>query len=285
VDGAGAAVGETAVMADSIPLRLAEMRGLDGKRALVTGAARGIGRATAERLAAEGSRVALVDVDANLLAEAAAAVGPTAVALDADVRDEDAIRAAIQRAVDALGGLDVVVPNAAIQLVGSDDRADSLDRAIWDETIDVNLTGAFLTAKYGAQALLATSGGAVVFIASPAGTHGIARGLQAYSASKAGMVGLVRAMAADYASDAIRVNAVLPGITDTPMQDKVLEEIAVLRGTTPEELHQSRLNAVPLQQRGCQPRDMAEVIAFLLSSAASYMTGQALAVDGGLIMF
>jgi NAD(P)-dependent dehydrogenase (short-subunit alcohol dehydrogenase family) len=272
VDGAGAAVGETAVMADSIPLRLAEMRGLDGKRALVTGAARGIGRATAERLAAEGSRVALVDVDANLLAEAAAAVGPTAVALDADVRDEDAIRAAIQRAVDALGGLDVVVPNAAIQLVGSDDRADSLDRAIWDETIDVNLTGAFLTAKYGAQALLATSGGAVVFIASPAGTHGIARGLQAYSASKAGMVGLVRAMAADYASDAIRVNAVLPGITETPM-NRWWTDDATIRAQV--------LAPVPLA-RAARADEIAAVAAFLASDDASYVTGALWSVDGGL---
>jgi NAD(P)-dependent dehydrogenase (short-subunit alcohol dehydrogenase family) len=99
------------------------------------------------------------------------------------------------------------------------------------------------------------------------------------------VLAVTRSLATYFGPAGVRVNAVLPGITDTPMQDKVLEEIAVLRGTTPEELHQSRLKTVPLQQRGCRPRDMAEVIAFLLSSAASYMTGQALAVDGGLIMF
>jgi len=171
------------VMADSIPLRLAGMRGLNGKRALVTGAARGIGRATAERLAAEGARVALLDVDADALAQAAPAVGRGSIALEADIRDEGVLCDAVERASAALGGLDVIVANAAIQLVGSDDRADRLDREVWQETVDVNLTGAFLTAKYGARALLTSGGGAIVFIASPAGTHGIARGLQAYSAS------------------------------------------------------------------------------------------------------
>jgi NAD(P)-dependent dehydrogenase (short-subunit alcohol dehydrogenase family) len=124
-----------------------------------------------------------------------------------------------------------------------------------------------------------------VNIASVAAKNNATTEALAYGTSKSGVLAVTRSLATYFGPAGVRVNAVLPGITDTPMQDKVLEEIAVLRGTTPEELHQSRLNAVPLQQRGCQPRDMAEVIAFLLSSAASYMTGQALAVDGGLIMF
>jgi 3-oxoacyl-[acyl-carrier protein] reductase len=248
------------------------MRGLDGKRALVTGAARGIGRATAERLAGEGARVALVDIDSDALAEAASALPSDALALVADVRDEAALRGAVERATSALDGLDVVVPNAAIQLVGSDDRADLLDREVWQETVDVNLTGAFLTAKHGARALLANGGGAVVFIASPAGTHGIARGLQAYSASKAGIVGLVRAMSADYASDAIRVNGVLPGITETPMNRWWTED-----ATTREQV----LAPVPLG-RAARAEEIAAVAAFLASDDASYVTGALWTVDGGL---
>jgi 3-oxoacyl-[acyl-carrier protein] reductase len=248
------------------------MRGLVGKRALVTGAARGIGRATAQRLAFEGARVALVDVDADALTDAAVVAGDHGLALHADVRDEDAVRDAVDRAATAFGGLDIVVPNAAIQLVGADDRADRLDRAVWQETVDVNLTGAFLTAKHGARALLASGGGAVVCIASPAGTHGLARGLQAYSASKAGMVGLVRAMAADYASEAIRVNAVLPGITETAMNrwwtaDTVMREQV--------------LAPVPLG-RAARAEEVAAVAAFLASDDASYVTGALWTVDGGL---
>jgi NAD(P)-dependent dehydrogenase (short-subunit alcohol dehydrogenase family) len=248
------------------------MRGLHGKRALVTGAARGIGRATAERLAAEGARVALVDVDAEALADAAAVVGAGAVALHADVRDEDAVRVAVERATHELGGLDVVVPNAAIQLVGSDDRADRLDRAVWQETVDVNLTGAFLAAKHGARALLANGSGAVVFIASPAGTHGIARGLQAYSASKAGIVGLVRAMAADYAGAAIRVNGVLPGVTETPMNRWWTGDPA---------LREQVLAPVPLG-RAARAEEIAAIAAFLASDDASYVTGALWSGDGGL---
>jgi 3-oxoacyl-[acyl-carrier protein] reductase len=248
------------------------MRGLDGKRALVTGAARGIGRAIAERLTREGTRVALVDVDADALREAAAAVGADALALHADVRDEDAVRDAVEQATARWDGLDVVVANAAIQLVGSDARADRLEGAIWQQTLDVNLTGAFLTAKHGARALLAGGGGAIVCIGSPAGSYGIAPGLQAYAASKAGIVGLVRTMAADYAGDGIRVNAVFPGITETPMNRWWTQDAATRKRV---------LAPVPLG-RAARAEEIAAVAAFLACDDASYVTGALWAVDGGL---
>jgi NAD(P)-dependent dehydrogenase (short-subunit alcohol dehydrogenase family) len=239
------------------------VKGLSEKRALVTGGANGIGRAVAQRLAAEGARVATIDIEPG---------APGELALVADVSDEAAVQAAVARATDAFGGLDLIVPNAAVQLTGRDDRADRLDRDVWQRTIDVNLTGAFLTAKHGIRALLAGAGGSVVFVASPAGLYGIAPGLDAYSASKAGVAGLVRVLAADYAADGIRVNGLLPGITATAMNHWWLDD--------PEQ--RAALEAsVPLG-RAAQPEEIAGAVAFLASDDASYVTGALWPVDGGL---
>jgi NAD(P)-dependent dehydrogenase (short-subunit alcohol dehydrogenase family) len=242
------------------------VQGLSGKRALVTGAGRGIGLAAAERLAGEGARVALLDLDPGTGA------GPGELRLVADVSDEDALAGAVGEAVGAFGGLDIVVANAAVQLTDREGPAHELDVDVWRRTLEVNLTGAFLTAKHGIRALRASGGGAVVCVGSAAGSVGIAPGLDAYSASKAGLAGLVRVMAADYAREGIRVNGVLPGIAETPMNAWWTQD-ARLRAEV--------LRPVPMA-RAAQPHEIAAVIAFLASDEASYVTGALWAVDGGL---
>ncbi len=243
-----------------------------GKRAIITGAGSGMGRAAAQRFFAEGADVALLDIDESAIAAVAAELGggPRVLALRVDVRDEAQVEAAVAQATSAFGGLDTVVANAGVQLAGQDDRADRLDLAVWQRTVDINLTGIFLTCKHGLRALLENGGGSVVCTASPTGLYGCAAGYDAYSSSKAGVYGLVRVMAADYASSGIRVNGVIPGYTDTAMTSWVDEEAR--RGL---------LATIPLGRAGTA-EEVASVMLFLASDEASYVTGAVWAADGGM---
>ncbi len=246
---------------------------LEGKRAIVTGAGSGMGRAAAVRFAAEGARVGLIDLDEAAAASVAAAIetaGGEALALQADVRSEDEVATAVGRAAAAWDGLDVIVANAGVQLAGQDDRADRLALEVWQRTIDINLTGVFLTCKHGIRALLEGGGGAVVCTCSPTGQYGVAPGYDAYSASKAGVYGLVRVMAADYAQEGIRVNGVIPGYTNTPMTDWVTESD-----------RETLLRGIPLNRPG-EPEEVAAVMAFLASDDTPYVTGAVWAADGGM---
>lgn len=247
---------------------------LEGKRVLITGAGAGIGRAAALQLAIDGARVACVDIDASAVrrvAEEVRSQGGDAVALIADVTDEVAIAGAVSDAAQALGGLTGLVANAAVQLVGEDARAHELSLDVWARTIAVNLTGVFLTCKHGIGELLDGGGGSVVCVASGTSLYGVAKGYDAYSASKGGVAALMRVMAADYAADGIRVNGVIPGFTDTPMTRSFIDDV---------DQRNAIVATVPLGRPGL-PEEVSPVISFLLSDAASYVTGALWAADGG----
>lgn len=240
---------------------------LDGKRALVTGGASGIGRAAAQRLRAEGARVAVLDLDLDGARDVAD------VAIAADVADEASVAAAVAEAARALGGLDTIVANAGIELHDVDAAVHELDVAVWQRTLDVNLTGMFLTCKHAVRVLLQGGGpSTITMIGSPTGVYGVELGCHAYSASKGGVHGLARVMANEYAARGIRVNVVVPGLIDTPMN---AEFLASDEGTADVDA------TIPLRRPG-RPEEVAAMICFLASDDASYAVGGLFTVDGGL---
>lgn len=246
-----------------------------GKRAIITGAGNGMGRAAAIRFAREGAKVGLIDINRAAVDEVFALItgaGGEAMPLIADVSDEQQIAQAVDEAVARWGGLDIVVANAGIELVGEDARAHELAKEVWDRTIAVNLTGNFLTCKHGIRALLASGGGSVVCTASPTGLFGSAAGFSAYSASKAGVYGLTRVMANDYARHGIRINAVIPGFMNTPMTTYFMQN---------DDEREALLQTIPLGRPG-EAEEVAAVMLFLASDEASYVTGAAWASDGGM---
>ena len=248
---------------------------LQGKRAIVTGGGSGIGRGAAIKLAEEGAGVAVLDINLEAAQEAAASIveaGGNAFALRADVADEKDIENAVVQAERRFGGLDTIIANAGIMLFGRDTIATELDLETWQACMNVNLTGMFLTCKHGLRALQRNGSGSVVITASPTGTHGCAPTFTAYSASKAGTFGLMRILAVDYVKNNIRVNAVLPGTTNSPLVMTLMEN-PVTRAEF--------LSKMPMA-RAADPREIANVIAFLASDEASYVTGAAWYADGGL---
>jgi NAD(P)-dependent dehydrogenase (short-subunit alcohol dehydrogenase family) len=245
-----------------------------GRRAVVTGAGSGIGRATALRLAAEGACVGLAGLQSEPLEATAAeiaAAGGEALVLVADVTVESEIESAMDQAAAAWGGLDIIVSNAGIELLGQDDRVDRLDQAVWDRLITTNLTGQFLTCKHGARYLLASGGGAIVCLGSNCATLGMATNEPAYSASKGGIFAMMRVMAYDFSRLNIRVNMVVPGFIDTPMNAPVMRDAKELAYWS---------NQIPIGRAG-SAEECAAAILWLASDEASYCIGTTLVVDGG----
>ncbi|MCI2415831.1 SDR family oxidoreductase [Saccharopolyspora sp. K220] len=247
-----------------------------GKRALVTGVGRGIGRAIVERLAAERADVVVADIDATQAEAVAAAArdsGGTAESLPLDIADA----AMVERAAQRLGQLDIVVANAGIQTFAP---VTELSTADWDRVLDVNARGALLTLQLAARCL--GPGGSIVTIASIQGL--LPNALSAnYAASKAAVLSLTKSFAAELAPRRIRVNAVAPGRIDTELSDYASAEVGKLTGQNAAATIERRIATNPLGRTG-RPDEIAAVVAFLASADASYITGECINVCGGDVM-
>lgn len=252
-----------------------------GRTVLVTGGASGIGRASAELLAERGATVAVAALtldEATAAADALTAAGGRAMPVQVDVSDAAAVASAVEQVVAAYGGLDTLVVSAGIQRYGS---VAETDEATWDEVFAVNAKGAFLTARAAIPHLRRSPAGSIVVVSSVQG-HATQTDVAAYTASKGALAALVRSIAVDEARHGVRANAVSPGSVDTPM---LRHSAALFAGDGPDavsDLVAQWGRSHPLG-RVARPREIAEVIAFLASPRASFLTGADIPVEGGLL--
>jgi meso-butanediol dehydrogenase/(S,S)-butanediol dehydrogenase/diacetyl reductase len=250
-----------------------------GKRAVVTGAATGIGRAIAAALARQDVRVAVCDIDIAAAQRAANEIGHGAVAIAIDVTKRTAVETAFAEAAKLFGGFDILCANAGVSTM---QRAVDLTDEEWDFNLNVNTRGVFLTNQLAARRFLAQGSGTIVNTASLAAKVG-APLLAHYSASKFAVLGWTQGLARELAPKGIRVNAVCPGFVKTGMQSREVQWESKLRGVSPEQVITDYVAQTPLGRLEL-PEDVADVIAFLCSDAARFMTGQAINVTGGVYM-
>ena len=248
------------------------MSTLDGKTALVTGAATGIGLAVATRFYADGARVIIADRDVPAATAAAQGLGERAVAEVMDISDEESVSAGFARATAKGWAPNVVVANAGVQLFGQDAPAADLDLAAWKRTIDINLTGTFLTVKYAVRTMLTLGGGSIILTGSPTGVNGEGKDFTAYSTTKAGIHGMARTVAAAYADKKIRVNAVVPAYTETSLVNAIIED---------PEARAAIIGRIPMGRAGT-PDDVAGMMSFLASDDSCFATGGLFHIDGGM---
>ena len=250
---------------------------LHDKRVLVTGGGQGLGEALCYRLAAEGAMVAVADINLET-AQAVASKIPGGFAVAVDVTDYAACERMAAQAAEALGGLDILVCNAAILIAGS---VDELDAARWLKVIQVNLCGYYNTVKAVVPFIRKAGGGAIIQINSKSGKKGSSKN-SAYAASKFGGIGLTQSLALEFAEENIRVNSICPGnLLDSPLWvNSLYKQYAKNQGITEAQVRQKYIDQVPMK-RGCTYEDVANVMVFLASNDSSYMTGQAINVTGG----
>lgn len=245
---------------------------LDGKVALITGAASGLGRVGAERFAAEGAKLVIADMsDGDEVVAAIEDAGGEATYVRTDVTDPDSIKAAIEHAVETFGGLHVLYNNAGVML-GDDDDPVSTSIETYEKTMDINVKGVLLGCKYAIPAMLAGGGGSIVNVASFVAHMGAATPQIAYTASKGAVLAMTREIAVIYARQGIRANALCPGPIMTPLLAKFLSD---------DSKRNRRLVHIPMGRFG-EPIEIANGALFLASDESSWMTGQSLIIDGGI---
>jgi 3-oxoacyl-[acyl-carrier protein] reductase len=247
---------------------------LEGKVALVTGASRGMGKAIALKLASLGSKVvvnyvaieASNKVDADNLVESIIHLGGEAISVEADVRDSETVKAMVEQVTDKWSKIDILVNNAGIN---RDTLLLRMSNDAWDDVVSTNLRGAYLCTKFALRSMTRQEWGRIINISSVSGIVGNI-GQSNYAASKGGLIAFTKSIAREMGSRNITVNAVAPGYIITGMTDKL-----------PSERKEAILSMIPLQRFG-QPEDVAELVAFLASDRAGYITGQVITIDGGL---
>jgi sorbitol-6-phosphate 2-dehydrogenase len=258
---------------------------LQGKNILVTGAAQGLGEAIVAFVASHGANVVLTDINAagaeGVAAAVAAKYGVKTLGLACDITDEAQVEAAYATVKERVGRLDVLISNAGILMSGP---ITEFDVAKWRKVIDVNLVGFMIMAKHAAKAMIAQGSGSIIQINSKSGKTGSSKN-SAYASSKFGGIGLIQSLALELAEHNVRVNGVCPGnLLDSPLwKDSLYEQYAKRWNKTVEEVRQMYVDKVPMK-RGCTYADVCSLVLYLASDDSSYVTGQALNVDGGQTM-
>ncbi|WP_427338585.1 3-oxoacyl-[acyl-carrier-protein] reductase [Caloranaerobacter sp. DY30410] len=245
---------------------------LTGKIALITGGSRGIGKAIALKLASLGANIVVnytkSDTKAKEVIKLAEEMGVKAIAVKADISNKDDVENFINKVLDEFGRIDILVNNAGIT---RDNLLMRMKEEEWDDVININLKGTFNVTKAAIRTMMKQKSGSIINVASVVGITGN-QGQCNYAASKAGIIGFTKSIAKEVAKKKVRVNAIAPGFIKTDMTDKL-----------PDKVKEEYLSKIPLNRLG-EPEDIANAVAFLASDLSSYITGQVLIVDGGLLI-